>query len=443
MAKGFIGYRYRTLILLVAVCLSTSASAVERGNSEEQPFLLPSINNSHPFVGQELLLTYRLYFKDVAPAISDEANPSLQGVWAKESLPERHIKSVPVLIHGKAFRNAVIKQFRVIPIQSGKISVSGYSMLCTLPQKGERADESASHDSRLRITAPGIIINATPLPEPVPAEFSGAVGTFLLELLADKTSLNAEEPLRLKLILTGKGSLLTLKLPEISLPESFRQNTPEKTTELNKESETTSGSITTTLLAWPQSTGNFTIPAVRIVVFDPESRKFRTLTSKPLAITVTPKAPADVAASAKPDRESGENNLPPFAKAATLLLLLFIAFLVGKKFIIPRKKRVPDDSAKDQPDNRRDATALKQQLFVLLEEIGIKGPGGLTRVELKNALHEIGISDEAQSEILELLNSLDRILYAPAGATESMTTNLIALQVETLLKGLKKTGSLR
>lgn len=395
-------------------------------------------------MGQEVLLTYRLYFKDVAPAISDETNPSLQGVWAKESLAERHIKSMPVLIHGKAFRNAVVKQFKLIPIQSGKITISGYSMLCTFPQEGVSADESAARDRRLRITAPGIIINATPLPEPVPAEFSGAVGTFLLELLADKPSLNAGEPLRLKLILTGKGSLLTLKLPEISLPESFRQTTPDRTNDLNKESETTSGSITTTLLAWPQSTGNFMIPAIRMVVFDPETRQFRTLTSKPLAITVTPKASVDDTASPKPDRERTNNNFHPFAiAAAALLLLLIVALLVGKKFIKPRKQNTTAGSSGDQPDNKRSPTALKQQLFGLLEEMGIKSPGGLTRVELKNELHEIGIYDESESKILELLDSLDRILYAPSGAKEALTTNLIAQQVDALLKGLKKSGSLR
>ncbi len=435
------GYRYRTLIVLVATFMSTTAHAVERGNSAEQTFLLPSINNNHPFVGQEVLLTYRLYFKDIAPAISEEVNPSLHGVWAKESLPERHIKSQPVLIHGKAFRNAIVKQFRLIPLQSGKINISGYSMLCTLPQEGVTADGADARDSRLRIKAPGIIINATPLPEPVPAEFSGAVGTFRLELLADKSSLHAEEPLRLKLILTGEGSLLTLKLPEISLPESFRQNTPDRTNELDKEPETTSGSIITTLLAWPQSTGNFKIPAVRIVVFDPDTREFRTLTSKPLDISVTPKVTADDAASPKSGQERTKQNFPFFTIAAAgLLLLLIITLLIRQKLITPSKKSISSASAPDQPGNRRGATALKQQLFALIEEIGIKSPSGLTRVELKNVLHEIGISDEEQSEILKLLDSLDMILYTPAGQMESLTTNLIAEQVDNLLKKLKKNG---
>ena len=90
-----------------------------------------------------------------------------------------------------------------------------------------------------------------------------------------------------------------------------------------------------------------------------------------------------------------------------------------------------------QTESGRSAASLKQQLFVELENSGIKSPGGLTRVELNHALHEIGIPDNVQLEFTALLDTLDKILYTPAGAKQGTTSDSIAAKVNTLSIALK------
>ncbi len=447
MASSFARYWYRHLFLpiMVALCAPAIAGASEpQGN---KPFLASSINNNHPFVGQEILLTYRLYFRDSAPKISRETTPSLQGLWVKETGAERFIKSIPATVKGKDFRSAVVKQFKLVPIQSGKITVSGYSMLCTLPQENSAAVKKEPTEDSLRITAPPIAITARALPEPVPEKLSGAVGTFSLNLLADKMRLKIGEPLSLKLILTGTGSLLTLELPGMQLPESFRQNPPEKTTTLIKESETSSGSTTLTTLAWPQSEGDFQIPAVTFVVFNPETQQFSTLHSKSLAIRVDAAARKATGEREVPLSGSSENT-NTITSLYSWLTIACIALISSAIIVLIRKKRLTDaqtkvseDVSELSPEIGKSAKVMKKQLLALLSESGIKSPGSMTRIELQEALQEMNIPDEARSELPAILDSLDKILYSPTGENESRIPDWMTKKVNALRHDLKKGGA--
>ena len=107
MAKGFARNRYCTLFWLIIASLCAPAIAGASGNLDK-PFLGSSISSTSPFVGQEILLTYTLYFRNAAPKISSETNPSLQGLWAKESVPDRFIKSIPTIIQGEHFRSCLL-----------------------------------------------------------------------------------------------------------------------------------------------------------------------------------------------------------------------------------------------------------------------------------------------------------------------------------------------
>jgi len=426
------------MLVIASICAPAMTGAIEQ--RENKIFLSSSINNRLPYVGQEILLTYTLYFKDVAPKISNETDPLLRGVWAKETLPERYIKSTPISIQGEPFRFAVVKQFRVVPLQSGKITVSGYSILCNLPKEQEPHEGQETTDTRVRITAPDVVVSARALPEPIPEGFSGAIGSFQMELLANKQSLKVGETLSLKLSLTGNGSLLTLKMPDIQLPESFRQNPPEITTTLKTNSVPATGSITATITAWPQSGGDYQIPALRTVVFNPETKQFTALYSRPLSITVTPPAQKITTTSrVSPVSTVNENN--PWLSLLLIVTIIALLFFVIRKalLLVKRKKKNPE---KVQADSDTSATNLKQQLFVLLEKAGINSPGGLTRMELKNALQEIGLPDDIQSAIPAVLDSLDRILYSPSGAIEARTPDAITEKVNTLLPALRaKAGS--
>ena len=439
MMRGVVHPLYRVVFMLVIVLTCAPATVGAQVNRGHKIFLVSSINNSTPYTGQEILLTYTLYFKDSAPKISNETAPMLRGVWSKETVPERYIQSKQTLIQGEPFRFAVVKQFRLVPLQSGKIIISGYSILCNLPHEQGIGGQEAT-DTRIRITAPDIVVSTFALPEPVPEGFSGAVGTFQLELSADKQNVKAGEPLSLKLLLAGSGSLLTLKLPDLHLPESFRQNPPEITSVLQTNSVPTTGSITAIITAWPQSEGDYQIPSLHTVTFNPETRQYCTLLSKPLSIKV---------AQAPQATKTTSSILPLSAVAEqnTNLYLLLLVTTIALLFLMTRAvtlltKKNKMNAGNVHTDSDTSPANLKQQIFVALEKAGIKSPGGLTRMELNNAMQDIGLPDDVQSALPAVIDSLDRILYSPTDKKEDRTPDTITAKVNSLLHALRaSTGS--
>lgn len=446
MATGFARHRHLPLLLLILTFLCVPAFSGATIIQGAKPFLASSINNDHPFVGQEVLLTYRLYFSDAAPKISDEVGPSLQGVWARETRAERFIKSIPETIRGEQFRSAVVKQFKLVPIQSGKITLSGYSMLCTLPQDNVAMDGKELPENRFRITAPALTISAHALPDPVPEKLSGAVGIFSLNLTADKQKLKIGEPLSLKLSLTGTGSLLTLELPSLLLHENFRRNPPEKAIILSKESEMTSGTIISTMVVWPQSKGVFQITLTPLVVFNPETKQFSTLYAKPLTITVDPatqSAAVDEGAPLNSSTEKKRTITSIFIAIALLILMSSSAMVLVRKKRFMDAENLDENMAEQPAELEKSARTMKEQLFALLEKAGVKSPGGMTRMELNDAMQEIEIPDETRSELPIVLDSLDRILYSPSREKESRIPDWITAKVEALMRTLKKAASSR
>ncbi len=425
---------FRFCALLLLVTLYTSAITARAETPDSTPFITTLINKRHPFVGEEILLTYTLNFKDVAPKISNEVMPLLQGVWAKESPPERFIKSSPTKVQGETFRSAVVKQFRLVPLQSGQIPLSGYRMQCIQQKNQMEASAKEVKESVISIAAPPLTLSARPLPEPIPENFSGAVGTFAFDLVADKQKIGAGEPLSLKIVITGTGSLNTLQLPALNLPESFRHNPPERSGSFNQNSGVTSGTLTSTTLTWPQSVGDFMIPAIRFAVFNPETEQFQTLLSKPLTITVEGGLFKKIAdQQTLPIFGEQKNTLFPERMMTVLIIVLLLLTIAATLLIRSKKQKITTrrqhDTASEHPQkSARSAYEIKQKLFTTLDGAGIKKPGALTRKELENELQRININEEIRQEIPAVLDSLDKNLYTPSARLhESMIKRVNAL----------------
>ncbi|GEM_PF-270344 len=444
MKKGLTLHNYSTLILLLLAMFSTPSTATSvaplasLASDGSVPFLTTVTSNAEPYAGQELLLTYTLYFKGDAPKIVQERAPALQGLWAKERAPERLIKSTQKTIHGQSFRSAMVKQFTIVPLQSGTVTISGYTMQCTLP----------ASNGVTSITAPAIAIKVRPLPAAAPEGFSGAVGTFTLELMPDKQALSVGEPITLQLKLSGIGSLQTLQLPSLLLPDDFRQNPAELRLQLNHASPLSSGTLTSTIVAWPQVAGSVQIPAISLIVFNPETAVFTTLRTKPFTITVNRVPAQSPTQEILQSREQQKNNNGMFSSVWWIILIGVLVLLIIVAFVLRRKQR-PKHTANQRSaadvtqtsiTSAEKAKAMKQQIFGAIAEKGIQKPEALTRNELLATLQQLNLPAEVIANIAAMLNQLNHLLYHPSAQQNAQTNEIIELEqkIQALLKVVRQ-----
>ena len=121
--------------------------------------------------------------------------------------------------------------------------------------------------------------------ENVPSSFNGAVGEFSLNAKVDKSEVKANEPISLKLELSGTGNLPLVKIPEVNLPTGFEKYEPKVSDQLSRSSKVGGKKIIEYLLV-PRLPGKSTIPPIEFSFFNPTSKSYVTLTTSSFSINV-------------------------------------------------------------------------------------------------------------------------------------------------------------
>lgn len=154
------------------------------------------------------------------------------------------------------------------------------------PLRGSRLVNTPVH-----LTLPAISFNILDLPEGAPAHFHGAVGNFSIHANSSQTHLNANEPTEVILRIRGRGSLATLRAPELS-GDRWKIIDSTKITR-GEERKSIQGSVTFRQLLRPVTTATATdplptsIPAYILSYFNPADQSYHTISTPPLPIQIT------------------------------------------------------------------------------------------------------------------------------------------------------------
>ena len=140
----------------------------------------------------------------------------------------------------------------------------------------------SSHRRRLNLRSDPLTLTVLPLPEEGrPVNFSGAVGTFTLDVTAAPMELNAGDPITIRMRISGDGNLVDAVPPTFVDTTGFRTYEP-----LAGKTNGATKSFEQVLI--PQDMSLQSIPSVQFSYFDPQARRYRTVESQPIALVVRP-----------------------------------------------------------------------------------------------------------------------------------------------------------
>ena len=145
-----------------------------------------------------------------------------------------------------------------------------------------------------------VVMEIQPLPAGAPAGFKGAVGQFMLESKMVPDQVNEGEPITWTLNLKGTGNWpMAVELPSRTVPAKMRTIQPKLRREFDGIQVFTGG-IVEDLVLIPTEAGEYELPAVKFVYFDPKKKSYETIEAKPPKIsvlkegTLRPSGPAQV-----------------------------------------------------------------------------------------------------------------------------------------------------
>ena len=129
-------------------------------------------------------------------------------------------------------------------------------------------------------------IEISPLPEPKPAGFDGAVGRFSVSTDLQPELLRTNEAALYTYTIKGTGNIRYLKQPEIKFPSSIDRYTPKTDIDARIVGTNTTGTYKVDYTIVPQEAGKVVIPGTPFVYYDLDKKEYVTLDTKSYELNV-------------------------------------------------------------------------------------------------------------------------------------------------------------
>jgi hypothetical protein len=263
---------------------------VKTDNREIFVSVLP--NQTKIYQGEHLTANLKLFSQLDISSIDNLKFPSFDGFYKQEveTPPLRNLTRENV--NGQVYGTGVLRQFVLFPQKSGTLTISPCTMDVGIAQQVQRRSRGFFDDifgNSVQIVPRGlqsrpVEITVLPLPEGKPASFTGGVGQMKLDVSVDKMEVKANNPVVLKVVISGAGNIKFTDAPRINFPPDFEIYDPKINTNLN--ATITAGSKTFEYLIIPRHGGNYKLPAIEFSYFDPQAKQYKTLRSNEYLLAV-------------------------------------------------------------------------------------------------------------------------------------------------------------
>ena len=419
--------------------------------AERDLFLRAELDRRELYQGEQATISLWLYARVDVSRVDAVTVPKLDGFWTEDVETPRELASENRMVDGVPYRCFLLRRQALFPVKSGAREIGSFEADITT---GFLFAGRREH----RVSAP-LTLKVRPLPPGAPAGFQpSAVGSWSLssELTAARTELGT--PVTLRVMLEGKGNVKDLVLPRPSMPAALKLYDPTSTDRTSVVRGRIQGRRTQEYLVLPQQTGTFEIPALELVYFDPDTRRYERARTAPLSLTVVPGAGTGPMASLSGRGEEAQTRNvlnasalrplrvqavldrpePPWRRAWFFALLglpplLLGATLAGGAVQRARARRDPRSEQRRREQRARarlsalhaaagsmDDAAFSTELDATVAELLSARLGtpvtGLTRDTLRARLAEAGAPEALQARVARIQDSCDEVRFAPGAA---------------------------
>lgn len=306
--KGVIGaatakYRGKDLTSnpVTVTVLSASAPAPTRDSrgGGSDVFLRVSPDKTTALLGEQVTLTYKLYFAAQITSPEILQLPRATGFWVEEIALPQTLPLTDELVSGKPYKVAVIRKSALFATATGELEVEPMVIQTKVEKRTKRrsADpfdifndpffQLGRQFEPLELTSPGVTLHIKPLPQSgVPSNFTGAVGSFRLRASLDREQCKTDEASTLTIEIDGTGNIKTLPEPSVAFPADLQRFDPEVTDDIRRNQTKISGRKVFKYVLIPRAPGMQVIPAITFSYYDPEKNRYTEISSTELRLQV-------------------------------------------------------------------------------------------------------------------------------------------------------------
>lgn len=431
--------------------------------SNDDLFIVASVNKKKVYEQEAVLLTYKIYTTVNLTNVSGKM-PDLKGFHTQEmEMPKGNREFELEHYNGRNYRTIVWSQYVLFPQQSGQLEIPSITFEGTVAQRVQSYDPfdaffnggSSYVNVQREIRTPKLTVDVSPLPPGRPASYYGGVGSFNMTSTISTTELKENEAVTLKLVISGTGNMKLIKTPEVKFPADFEVYDPKVDNKFTLKTGGLSGNKVIEYLAIPRHGGEYTIPAVEFAYFDVKSGAYKMLSTPEYTLNV---AKGDGTSSSAPvgyvSKEElrllgqdiryiqlGETRYQPKGKCfygtAGYWLWYIIPFLTFVALVVIYRKQALESANVAKQKTKKASKVATRRLKVAKKKMREDDKAGfydevlkalwgylgdklnmpvseLSKDNISAKLIDCGVSEELIQECLSLVGECEFARYAPS-----------------------------
>ena len=375
-------------------------------------FIKAIVNKTNVYRGEGISVTYKLCTRVDIVDFNLNKMPTLDGFWSQDLEGAKELKLHPETINGVEYNVAEIKKTILFPQRAGTLQLDKMEAQAVVRVRAKRQARNSDpfgdffddpffggnvQDIKHTVTSEPIKILVKPLPDNAPPSFSGAVGNFTMQAFLDKTTTKANEPVTLKIKISGKGNLKLIDPITLELPPDIETFDPKTNDNISVTVDGVSGTRTLEYLLIPRRAGTYKINALNFSFFNLSKNKYETLQSNEFELKVdkgnASEATASMEGTAKADLQLIGNDIRYIntsnlsvqpegdfffgSKSFYAFLLATVLMYIG--FLFVNKKQEKDAS---------DTTGLKSRKATKIAKAKLAGAAKLLKQNNHNKVYE-------------------------------------------------------
>lgn len=426
-------------------------------NNDEKFFVTTTITDSTVYVGQQMILSYKLHTIYDVRSINFLSEMDFDGFY-KEVLNAKRTGYKREVINGKEYYTKDIKRVAIFPQQTGTYEIPPQSIEIGIATGKSGGFLFSSQLIKERILATGLKIQVNEAPSPIPDEFSGAVGRYSMQLSTPKKTITTDEAITIYMQIVGNGDNKTVNAPTWKLPDGLEMYDPNVIEdETFKNADQISHRKTFEYLIVAKEPGRYNI-SPSFTYFNTDSSKYVSLSDNIRGIkvlkgsnstVVTPEAKVELAEIKPADKlKLKSKSLYHSPIHLGLMSLIFLSsigiFLYGEQ-LKKSGKRDPDEirrnkayeiatkrleGAKVHLDANRSKEFHEEVIVALKKYLAEKRdiPAlHMKKTELVSSLREHDLDEVAIEKFSDLMGKAELAMYAPGLSSTNKETYQNAL----------------
>ena len=258
---------------------------------DDDIFLTLELSRSNVVVGEPITATLKLYQKVNIAGFESAEFPTFNGFWSQEIEAPTNIEFVRETYDGQIYNSALLRKFILIPQQQGQIKIGPAELVCLVNVRVSTGGASIFdgffddyRTVRKKVASKPLTVNVSPLPAGAPASFAGGVGEFRISAELSKDTIRTHEAASLLVTVTGRGNVSLLEAPKVNFPPDMEVYDTKISDKIDKGG--TAGSKYYEFPFIPRSHGDFVIEPIRYSYYDVNQKKYVTLETPPIPISV-------------------------------------------------------------------------------------------------------------------------------------------------------------